>query len=78
MVDRNQLMQMALQLMDRALEVLDEIGEHDAAIHLQQALDVARRAPIPRTVEEAEAMLDTPEMQALQERLDRSNGGARH
>jgi hypothetical protein len=78
MVDRNQMMQMALQLMDRALEVLDEIGEQDAAFHLQQALDVARKTPIPRTVEEMEAMLATPEMQALQERLFRSNDGIGH
>lgn len=71
MVDREQMMQMALRLMDRALEVLDELDESDVAVHLQHAIDIARKAPIPQTVEEAEALLDSPEAQALQRRLAR-------
>ena len=36
------------------------------------AIDQMTGAPIPRTVEEAEAMMDTPKMRALMERLARS------
>jgi hypothetical protein len=49
----------------RALDLADEIGEDLAAIHLQAALDILTDAPIPRTIEEAEAMLQSPEAQAI-------------
>lgn len=57
MVDRAQVIGGALNFMDRARELLDNAGERNVAVHLQQAIDVARGAPVPRTIAEAEAML---------------------
>ena len=71
MADREQAMIMALNLMDQALELLDDSGESLVAAHLQHAIDVARGAPIPRTAEEVEEMLNSPEVRAFQNRLNR-------
>ncbi|WP_313802573.1 hypothetical protein [Sphingobium sp.] len=51
------------------MDLLDDVGEAAPAVHLQMALDVLTGAPIPRTLEEAEAMLDTKEARALFARL---------
>lgn len=69
MVEKAQALLTAQNLMERALELLDEVGESAPAVHLQMALDVLTGAPIPRTVEEAEAMLDTKEARTLMARL---------
>ena len=71
MVDREQMTNMALSLTRRALEILDALGEIGPDVHLQQAIDMMTDAPIPRTLEESEAMLDTPEARAIFERRRR-------
>lgn len=75
-VEREQGLNMALSLTRRALELLDAFDERGPAVHLQQAIDVMTDAPVPRTVEEAEAMLDSPECRAIQQRLGWHNSGA--
>lgn len=69
MVEKAQALLTAQNLMERALELLDEVGESAPAVHLQMALDVLTGAPIPRSLEEAEAMLDTKEARTLMARL---------
>ena len=64
-VQREQALSMALSLSRRALELLDAFDESIPAIHLQRAIDVMTGAPIPRTAEEAEVMLDRPESRAV-------------
>lgn len=66
----------ALALARRALDLLDAVGEKGAAIHLQRAIDAMTRTPVPRTEEEAAALLATPEAQELQERLGLIDGEA--
>ena len=56
--------------MRMALALLDKIGRSTSAIHLQHAIDVAMEAPIPRTVEEAEAIIESPAVQRLAKRLN--------
>lgn len=46
-----------------------------SAIHLQDAINVMTGAAIPRTEAEVEAVLDSPEGRALQERLGWSGNG---
>ena len=72
MVDRATTLDTALTFMERALELLDDASASLPALHLQMAIDQMTGAPIPRTVEEADAMMDTPKMRALMERLARS------
>jgi hypothetical protein len=69
MKDRAEALNTALNLMTMALTLLDDIGERLPAIDLQHAIDVLTDAPVPRTIEEAEAMLDTPEARAMRSRL---------
>lgn len=59
----------AVSLMKMALALLDKTGEHDAAASLQHAISIADHEPIPTTIEEAEAMLETPAAQALLQRI---------
>ncbi|KQO07854.1 hypothetical protein [Sphingomonas sp. Leaf242] len=61
----------ALDLMTRALELLDGIGEDEAATDLQQAIDTLNGAHEPKTCEESEAALETPEVRIILERMDR-------
>lgn len=77
-VEREQALNMALSLSRRALELLDAFDERGPAVHLQQAIDVMTNAPIARTEEEVEAVLDSPECRAIAERLgwNRSEAGA--
>lgn len=75
-VEREQGLSMALSLTRRALELLDTFHERAPAILLQHAIDKMTDAPTPRTDQEAEAILDSPEGRALQERLGWSSGGA--
>ena len=76
MVNRATALNTALNLMERALELLDEVGASAPGVHLQMAIDVMTNAPIPRTIEEADAMLDTDEARALMARLARSRPNA--
>ena len=76
MVDRATALNTALNLMERALELLDDVGASAPGVHLQMAIDVMTNAPIPRTIEEADAMLDTDEARALMARLARSRPNA--
>jgi len=57
--------------MVRALKLLDEIGEDEAATDLQQAIDTLAGTHNPQTPEEAEAALERPEAQRILERMDR-------
>lgn len=77
-VEREQALNMALSLSRRALELLDAFDERGPAVHLQQAIDVMTNAPIARTEEEVEAVLDSPECRAIAERLgwNHSEAGA--
>lgn len=68
-IKREQMRLTALSLLQRSLELLDEIEEMTPACHVQHAIDVMTNAPIPRTVAEAEALLDSPEGRLLQQRL---------
>ncbi len=68
-VDRERALNMAQSLMRRALELLDMFDEQAPAVHLQHAIDVLTNAPVPRTVDEADALLAAPEVRALQERF---------
>lgn len=77
-VDRVKALSMAQSLMQRALELLDIADEPAPAVHLQQAINVLTGAPIPRTIEEAEAQLDTPEARAIQDRWKHGTGGLGH
>lgn len=61
----------ALDLMARALELLDEIGEDEAATDLQQAIDTLACKHDPRPPQETEAALESPEAQRILERMDR-------
>ncbi|MHA0337527.1 hypothetical protein [Sphingomonas aquatilis] len=76
MVEREQALNMALSLTRRALELLDDFDERGPAVHLQQAIDVMTNAPIARTEEEVEAVLDSPECRAITERLGWNDSGA--
>lgn len=76
MVNRATALNTALNLMERALELLDDAGASAPGVHLQMAIDVMTNAPIPRTIEEADAMLDTDEARALMARLARSRPNA--
>ena len=69
MDNRAQDLAEALDLTRRALAILDNVRADLPAIHLQQAIDELTDAPIPRTPDEAEAMMATPEMQMLLRRL---------
>lgn len=77
-VERERALQMAQSLMRRALELLDMVDEPAPAVHLQHAIDVLTNAPIPRTIEEAEAQLDTPEARAIQDRWNCGTGELGH
>lgn len=59
----------AVSLMRMALALFDQAGNTRAAAHLQHAIDVAIDAPIPRTTEEADALLETHEARRLLDRL---------
>lgn len=74
MVDRARTLNTALNLMERALELLDDAGESVPATYLQMAVAVMSSAPVPQTIEEADAILATPKMRVLAERLIRSAG----
>ncbi|MCH4894426.1 hypothetical protein GO308_15010 [Sphingomonas sp. SFZ2018-12] len=69
MLDPQEILSAAITLARQALDMLDSIDASHPAVHLQYAIDVMTDAPIPRTEEEAEAMLQTPECQALMRRL---------
>lgn len=69
MAERDQRFSTAETLMRRALDLLDANCERGAAIHLQRAIDVLADQPVPRTEEEADAMLGTSEAWELQKRL---------
>lgn len=75
-VEREQALNMALSLTRRALELLDAFDERGPAVHLQQAIDVMTNAPIARTEEEVEAVLDSPECRDIAERLGWNGSGA--
>lgn len=75
-VERERGLNMALNLTRRALELLDAFDERGPAIHLQSAIDAMTNIPAPRTEKEAEAILDSPEGRALQERLGWIGSGA--
>jgi hypothetical protein len=60
---------MATVMMESALHILDDAGERDAAIDLQQALSTLLREPIPTTVGDVDALLDTSSGRLLLERL---------
>ena len=62
---------MATEMMKSALVLLDGAGESDAALKLQEALDVVRRDPVAKTVEQANELLDLPEARAMLARLGR-------
>lgn len=66
-IKREQMRLTALSLLQRSLELLDEIDDLTAACHVQHAIDVMTNAP--RTMAEAEAMLDSPAGRALQKRF---------
>ena len=76
MEEQNGELSAALALARRALDLLDAVGGKGAAIHLQRAIDAMTRTPVPRTEEEAAALLATPEAQELQERLVLIDGEA--
>lgn len=61
MQDRKLAKEIVIDFTRRALGLADEIGDDLAAVHLQTALDTLTGAPVPRTLEEAEAMLQLPE-----------------
>jgi hypothetical protein len=69
MLDPQEILSAAITLARQALDMLDSIDASRPAVHLQHAIDVMTDAPTPRTEEEAEAMLQTPECQALMHRL---------
>ena len=69
MGERDRKLGVALGLARRALDLLDTLGDKGAAIHLQRAIDAMTRTPVPRTEEEAAALLATPDARELQERL---------
>ncbi len=75
-VEREQGLNMALSLTRRALELLDAFDERGPAVHLQQAIDDMTNAPIPRTEDEVEAVLASPECRAIAERLGWTGSGA--
>jgi len=60
MIEISPKMQIALQLMDQALNILDEIDAYEVAMHLQNTLDIAWKSPIPRNESEAAELLATP------------------
>ena len=70
MDNRRQAIDTAIDFTQRALDILDSVGDVSAAAHLQAALNAMTDAPIPRTIEEADAMLQTPEAQAIVARWD--------
>lgn len=45
MMDTDSMRERAIALMREALDLLDEAGESDAALHLQWAHDIAARVP---------------------------------
>lgn len=47
----DQPIDVAIALMRMALALLDQLGETDAAIRLQHAIDIATRTPIPQWTE---------------------------
>lgn len=59
MTDQAKVHLAALNFMQRALALLDGIEEYIPALHLQYAINIMTDAPIPRTNDEAEAMLNT-------------------
>ena len=69
MLDPQEVLSAAITLARQALDMLDSIDASHPAVHLQYAIDVMTDAPTPGTEEEAEAMLQTPECQALMRRL---------
>lgn len=69
MLDPQEVLSAAITLARQALDMLDSIEASHPAVHLQYAIDLMTDAPIPRTEKEAEAMLQTPECQALMRRL---------
>ena len=50
----------AISLMKMALALLGTEGEDSAAVMLQHSISIAEREPIPRTVEEADELLNAP------------------
>ena len=69
MLDPHETISAAIVLVRQALDMLDSINVRHPAVHLQYAIDIMSDAPIPRTAEEAEIMLQTPECQVLMRRL---------
>ena len=64
----NEKIAAATMLAKEALALLDSAGAAHAACFLQHAIDTMTDAPIPKTAEEVEAALSTPECQALMRR----------
>lgn len=60
----------AVTLMRMALALVDEAGEDGVAVRLQEAIDVATNVPVPRTIEEVEALLWTEEARRLLDRIE--------
>ena len=68
-MDRDRGLDMAIGYIRQGLDLLDALGERGPALHLQHAIDVLTKAPIPRSEAEAEAMLGSPEIRAVAEWL---------
>lgn len=60
-----------LNLMARALELLDEFGEAEAAADLQQAIDTLTGAHETLSNQENETALETPAARRILARMDR-------
>lgn len=79
MATDDQMRNTALHLTERALELLDEVGDSKAisvGVHLQMAIDVMTDAPIA-TRENVEAFLASPAGQAMMARWDSFDGARR-
>ena len=64
---------MAIEMMQSALQILDQIEERDTALHLQHAIDTITGARRITSRQEMDAALETSSALAILERIDASS-----
>lgn len=65
-------LKMAMVMMQAALNILDDLGERDGAVHLQHAINVVACEPVGVDIRDFDAVFDSPAARSLLKRLERS------